>query len=86
MYLEPLDVRNIQAFGFDMYQESIRRAAMNKAIEMGEPTMSGKTTLVQEIDDDIQPGFLIYVPIYKKGVNISTIGERRNNIVGFVLS
>ena len=40
-----------------MYQESVRRAAMNKALETNAPAMSGKITLVQEIDEDVQPGF-----------------------------
>jgi signal transduction histidine kinase len=37
---------------------------MTQAAEQGAPAASGKVMLVQEIDDDKQPGLLIYVPVY----------------------
>jgi CHASE1-domain containing sensor protein len=83
IYLEPFDNRNQQAFGFDMYQEPNRRRAMELARDSGEPVMSAKVTLVQEIDEDVQPGFLLYVPHYKKNATIDNLDARRENIVGY---
>ncbi|HKI62058.1 MAG TPA: CHASE domain-containing protein [Mariprofundaceae bacterium] len=84
IYLEPFDKRNQQAFGFDMYSESVRRAAMDRARDINESAMSGKVTLVQEIDQRIQAGFLIYLPIYRNGSPRQTLAQRRANIIGWV--
>src|SRR5438552_1211252 len=62
LYLEPVDKRNRAAIGYDMFTERGRRAAMERARDTGEPSASSKVSLVQEIDDQKQPGFLIYVP------------------------
>ncbi|MCA9387160.1 CHASE domain-containing protein [Candidatus Dojkabacteria bacterium] len=86
IYIEPFDSRNIQAFGYDMFQEPVRRAAMEKARDAGTPHMSGKITLVQEIDNDVQPGFLIYAPYYKNGITPNNIDERRSSILGYTYS
>lgn len=58
-YLEPMDERNIQAIGYDMFSESTRRSAMEKARDSAHATISGKVTLVQEIDSDVQAGMLM---------------------------
>ncbi|MEW5755889.1 MAG: CHASE domain-containing protein [Pseudomonadota bacterium] len=84
IYLEPFDTRNQRAFGFDMYSEKTRREAMERARDTGEPAMSGKVKLMQETITDIQPGFLIYLPLYSKPVTI--VEERRENLRGFVYS
>lgn len=86
VYLEPFDIRNQQAFGFDMFQESIRRDAMERARDTATAALSGKVTLVQEIDDDVQAGFLIYVPVYDKDALLNTVQERSNALLGFVYS
>ncbi len=86
IYLEPFDIRNQQAFGYDMFQQSIRKAAMEQARDTAEARASGKITLVQEIDEDVQPGFLIYIPYYQNGKQSSTLSERRENIVGYTYS
>ncbi len=85
-YLEPFDIRNQQAFGFDMFSEDTRREAMQKAQDTGQPHMSGRVTLVQEIDQDVQPGFLLYVPHYQKEVPLDTIEDKRSAILGYVYS
>ncbi len=83
-YLEPFDDRNKKAIGFDMYSERTRRDAMQKAMETGQPTISGIVTLVQEITTNKQPGFLIYMPVYFGGTTPSTITERKELLYGYV--
>ena len=85
-YLEPLDKRNLQAFGYDMTTEGTRRSAMELARDTGKVQMSGRVTLVQEIDEDVQAGFLIYVPTYQNGLPTETTAERRNALMGYVYS
>ena len=48
LYLEPFRDRNLRAFGFDMFSEPVRRAAMEQARDSGAPALSGKVELVQE--------------------------------------
>lgn len=86
VYLEPLTGRNLRAFGYDMFSESVRRKAMEAARDTGATAISGKVTLVQETEKDVQAGFLIYLPFYRNGMPHSTIEERRANIVGWVYS
>ena len=86
IYLEPFSDRNLRAFGFDMYSEAARRAAMSRAIDTGNPSLSAVVTLVQENDKDVQQGVLLYLPIYKKGLQISSVEQRRSAIQGFVYS
>ena len=86
IYLEPLDLRNRQAIGYDMFSEPTRRIAMERARDTGKAALSGKVTLVQEIDEDVQAGFLIYVPVYRAGLPHSTVEERRAALIGYVYS
>ncbi|MFO1327334.1 MAG: CHASE domain-containing protein [Rubrivivax sp.] len=84
VFLEPFDWRNQRAFGFDMFSEPVRRAAMTQALETGEPSVSGRVTLVQETEQDVQPGFLMYMPVFRRGLPTQTVDQRRAAIVGFV--
>jgi signal transduction histidine kinase/sarcosine oxidase delta subunit len=85
-YLEPFDRRNQQAFGYDMWAHAVRRAAMQAARDTATTRISGKVTLVQEIDADVQAGFLMYLPYYGHGGVPPTVEERRAALVGFVYS
>jgi signal transduction histidine kinase len=82
-YLEPPDVRNRRAMGYDMYSEERRREAMRRARDQGEPALSGQVTLVQEFGQQQQPGFLLYVPVYDGGGTPTTVAERRAHLLGF---
>lgn len=86
IYLEPFDWRNRRAFGYDMFSEPTRRAAMEQARDTGEAAMTRAVTLVQETDEDIQRGFLIYLPVYRSSHVPGTIEERREQLQGFVYS
>lgn len=46
VYLEPFSGRNLRAFGFDMYAEPVRRAAMQRSVDTGEMALSGIVRLV----------------------------------------
>ncbi len=84
VFLEPADDRNRVALGFDMYSEPVRREAMDLARDSGRPTVSARVRLVQETEAEVQSGFLIYLPVYRRGAPHSTVEERRANVVGFV--
>lgn len=86
IYLEPFSGRNLRAFGFDMYSEPVRRAAMERACDSDSATMSGKVTLMQETTADVQSGFLLYVPVYRHGQPHASVAERQANLLGWAYS
>jgi signal transduction histidine kinase/CHASE1-domain containing sensor protein/CheY-like chemotaxis protein len=81
--LEPPDRLNRAAIGYDMFTDPVRREAMERARDTGEATLSRRVTLVQEIDADRQPGFLMYVPVYAGGAVPPTVEGRREALVGW---
>ena len=86
IYLEPFTNRNLRAFGYDMLTEPIRRTAMERARDQDAAALSGKVTLVQETDEDVQAGTLMYLPVYRQGMPIETVDQRRVAILGWVYS
>lgn len=86
IYLEPFTGRNLRAFGYDMFSDSVRQSAMRIARDTRQPTLSGKVRLVQETGQDEQSGFLIYLPIYYNNAEPESIKERQRLIKGFVYS
>ncbi len=86
IYIEPFSGRNLRAFGYDMYSEPIRRAAMDYAIDNQSVSLSGKVTLVQEDDVNTQAGTLMYAPVYQKNKPTNTPQQRRAALLGWVYS
>ncbi len=85
-YLEPFSGLNLRAFGYDMFSEFTRRSAMRIARDTKLPAMSGKVRLVQEVGENEQAGFLIYLPVYKTGADLNSIQSRQQQIRGYVYS
>ncbi len=84
VFIEPFDARNRQALGFDVSSEQVRNAAISRALESGQTTITGKITLITETEADMQRGFLMLVPVYENGMPAGTPDERRESIRGFV--
>ena len=83
-FLEPFDWRNQRAFGFDMYTEPVRRQAMQRACRSGNASLTGKVKLVQETQEDLQRGVLIYLPIYADRGQVP--GSNRRKLLGWAYS
>ncbi|WP_332820002.1 CHASE domain-containing protein [Sphingopyxis sp.] len=79
--VEPYTPRRHVALGFDMYSEPVRREAMRRAWQTGQPAASGIVQLAQEKAAKVkQPGFLIYVPVYTRepeGPGSNTVATAR---------
>ena len=86
VYIEPFSGRNMRAFGYDMLSEQVRRAAVERARDSGDAAVSRKVTLVQETEQDTQAGFLMFVPVYRNIMDISTVSQRRAALVGYIYS
>jgi CHASE1-domain containing sensor protein len=86
IFLEPFSGRNLRAFGYDMFSEPVRREAMERARDQDETALSGRVTLVQETDQDVQAGALMYAPVYRMREPHGTVAERRAALLGWAYS
>ncbi|HEX4910627.1 MAG TPA: CHASE domain-containing protein, partial [Permianibacter sp.] len=86
IYLEPFTGRNLAAFGYDMLSESVRGQAMRRAMRTGEASLTGAVTLLQETHGTVQPGFLMYVPVYAHDADLSSPEARERATLGWVYS
>lgn len=80
IFLEPFRDRNLRAFGYDMYSEAVRRAAMDRAWQTGKAMLSGKVTLVQEDGTQQQAGVLLYLP------HVAHAGTAKQSLLGWIYS
>jgi PAS domain S-box-containing protein len=80
-YLEP-EARNRPAIGLDVASEPNRLLAANRARDTGEPCMTGRIILVQ--DELRRPGFLLFMPFYRKGAETRTVAERQAALEGWI--
>ncbi len=81
-YVQPY-AGNEAAVGFDLASNPARREALTRARDSGEMTATAPITLAQ--DQDNQAGFLVFRPVYRKGVPLDGIVARRQHLLGFVL-
>ncbi|HSQ65989.1 MAG TPA: CHASE domain-containing protein [Polyangiaceae bacterium] len=84
--IEPRSERNVAALGYDMHTDPTCREAMDRARDEGDVALSGKVTLVQEIDSKKQAGFALYLPVYEGGVIPPTVEERRAKLKAFIFA
>lgn len=82
-FIEPY-LGNEMALGYDLSSHPLRKAAIDRARDTGELCITPPITLVQEKGN--QAGLLAFIPLYRKGVDIQSVEDRRENILGFVLA
>ncbi|HEY0832485.1 MAG TPA: EAL domain-containing protein [Azospirillum sp.] len=85
-FTAPFDALNRTALGFDMLSEPVRRTAIEKALESGQPAITSKLTLMIDQHGAPQPAFIMYLPVFKRGLPVNTPEQRRAAVRGFVLS
>ncbi len=77
VFTEPYEGLNVKALGYDMWQDGIRRQAMEQALRSGRATITQKITLKVDEGGAPAPAFIMYLPVYDRD------GGRLH---GFVLS
>ena len=82
MYLEPHTPENLRAIGFDLYSEPVRREAMERALDTGEPSLSGPVQLLLE-PGAANRGLVLFVPVFREGKPL-TAAARREVMLGWV--
>ncbi len=83
-YMEPDAVRVPRVHGFDMLTDPVRADAMERARDHGKVATSGRVVLFH--DKALQPGFLLYLPVYGPMLPNPDVSERRRALRGFVFS
>ena len=83
-HIEPFTGLNPRALGYDMLTDPTRRAAMERARDSGQAAASGKLRLIQENGRNVQSGFVMYIPIYRRAMPTATVQQRRDHLVGWV--
>ncbi|HYH19428.1 MAG TPA: EAL domain-containing protein [Azospirillum sp.] len=86
VFAAPFNALNRKALGYDMLSDPPRRAAILKALETGQPAITSKLTLKVDEEHAPQPAFIMYLPVFKRGLPAATADERRAAVWGFVLA
>jgi signal transduction histidine kinase len=85
-YLDPESSDRGSILGFDMLSDAPRQAAMIQARDTGQAAVTSRLLLVNRGSGVEQPGFLIYLPLYRGGSLPASVSDRRAQIVGFIFS
>ncbi|MBC7952521.1 MAG: CHASE domain-containing protein [Rhodospirillaceae bacterium] len=85
-FAAPLNTANLRALGYDMYQDPIRRAAMDAARDSGNTAITSRVILKIDNQSDGESAFIAYAPVYAKGAVTETVEQRRQALQGFTLS
>ena len=86
VYMDPYSRGNIRDFGYDLYADPIQRRAMEMSRDSDAATLSGKVLLTENSRGTSHTGTLIYAPVYRKGMPLKTVQQRREAIKGWVYS
>ena len=82
---EPYVGRNRAPIGGDIWNDPVRRLAIEKARDSGMTAISGKVHLMVSSDaPGAPPGFVMYLPVYESGSDHSTVEQRRTHLIGWV--
>jgi diguanylate cyclase (GGDEF)-like protein len=86
VFLEPKNAQRRAAIGFDLSTDAAVRAAMQRAVETGQPSMSKALVLGKPFDDDGEGSSLLVMPVYRTKAQPSTVDARRRAVIGYVFS
>ena len=82
-YVAPLK-GNEKALGFDLFSDRVRREALQSSVDSGQMVATDRIKLVQETSD--QYGFLVFRPVYRRGIEPPGLEGRREALTGFALA
>jgi len=80
-YVEPM-AGNEAALGLDLGGDPVRRAALERTRDSGQLTASGIIALA--LDPKKHPGFAMRLPVYRAGMPVDTVEQRRLAFTGVI--
>ncbi|MBM3277162.1 MAG: CHASE domain-containing protein [Candidatus Handelsmanbacteria bacterium] len=81
-FIEPLE-KNQEALGYDVYSNPLRQKAIERTRDTGLISTTAPITLLQE--QGTQLGFLVFRPMYRKGMPATSVAERRAALHSFAV-
>jgi diguanylate cyclase (GGDEF)-like protein/PAS domain S-box-containing protein len=81
-YVEPI-ASNAAAIGLDLLVDISRRPAFEQARDSGDITASGRYVFTR-VEVRNQVGFSLRIPLYRNGMPLTTVDERRRAFVGLL--
>jgi serine phosphatase RsbU (regulator of sigma subunit)/anti-sigma regulatory factor (Ser/Thr protein kinase) len=91
IYTGPLGEANETMLNYDFYAEGVHRETMDLARDSGEPRATRMVYVFGEAPPNsaanlaLRRGFVVYLPIYKEGEPLGSVGERRRALRGFIV-
>jgi len=91
IYTGPLGEANQSMLDYDFYAEGVHRKTMDLARDSGEPQATRMVYVLSEAppnsraDLALRRGFVVYLPIYREGEPLGSVGERRRALRGFIV-
>ena len=82
-FIEPAEP-NRAALGLDIASEPVRKQALERVVMSGEPTLSGRVQLIQDVLQ--RPAVVFYLPIYRQGAPVATVPQRQAALVGLLVA
>ena len=79
--IEPL-ATNVAVWGLDLGSDPVRRAAIERAVASGQPTLTAGIPLLRGARR--LPGFLLVLPVYRQGAPLSSDTDRRFALRGLL--
>lgn len=86
IYLSSATNSPLWAPGWDIFNEPKRKTAMERARHADRPIATGKVTLLTPDGPRREPGFVIYLPVYRNGSKPRTEAEQNDATLGFVFA
>jgi diguanylate cyclase len=80
--VEPSSRHTLSLQGYDAYAEEEWRQAMEHARDTDAPIITGKISAMPQAG--APAGFVMFIPLYKKGLRHDTLATRRANIIGWI--
>ena len=84
VYAESLRDVPAETLGIDIETDSVRREALERARDSGEPAVSGRLALVSDTTRPPTPSLVVLAPVYRRGPAPRTVAARRAALVGIV--
>lgn len=81
-YVQPIDGNEVSV-GFDVSADKVRRHMLHTSRDDNQPMAISHVTLVPDTSN--QHGSVLFLPVYKTGMPIQTIAQRREAFAGFVM-
>ncbi|MGV3591514.1 MAG: bifunctional diguanylate cyclase/phosphodiesterase [Gammaproteobacteria bacterium] len=81
--IEPLEA-NRAALGFDVFANEEASAATARTLASNDAAITARTSLVQDAGREDAYGFVMYLPVYRRGATVDTQAAREAAIVGWV--